>query len=152
MSLLKEADERALDELTSATVELIERLDMFVSLHPEDDPFHHLILKERTALEAALSSICTSLQQNGYIPASGNIEMAELGAVAAIARAAVSTETEVDVMAKSLNKDIDRLQHALRSATAETGPAHPASDEIAHLGARVHEVRETLSRFLPPES
>lgn len=152
MSILKQPDERAFDEITSATVELIERLDMLLSLHEDDDPFRRLMLEHRSALDSALDVLCLRLQEAGYVPSSGNIELAELGAVAAKARAAVSTEPEAAIMARSLCKDLENLEQVISRATDELGNTHPASQDIAGLHSRVDETRETLRRFLSAQS
>ncbi len=148
MQLLKEPDERALDEVTAASAEMIERIDMLLALHPESDPFRHLMLEQQGALNEALDALCISLRKNGHVPAAGNIELAELSAVAAKAHAAISGEKEVEVMAKSLSKDLAGLDQAVQNAEREIGAQHPATREVRHLHASVHELTQTISRFV----
>ncbi|HSN71022.1 MAG TPA: hypothetical protein VLT59_05910 [Steroidobacteraceae bacterium] len=140
--LFKTPEEAALDEVTAHATELLE---LWHSL--EDDPLIET-LRARvgdvpTQLEAHLDNLMRLRQARGQLPAMGNIERTQFGAVAAKLEALLPGVSEEELAAEKLGAAASELASAIDAGLTHVGDAS-ITRSLEEMRADIGRLRASL--------
>lgn len=148
MEVLKPVEAVALDDVTRAGQELIERLDTIVALQLHDDELRQVLERHGERLAGEIDELCERRRRAGDLPAAGNMERAELAAIAMKARSFFSNETETPQVAAALIEEYRMLHDLIDDARAVMARDHPLHESLHGLDALLGEIGEEVRGFL----
>jgi len=140
--ILKSPDEAALDDVTAHVNELLEVCRSLEGTSVAETLLARL-QAPRLTLESALEALISRRQARGDLPAVGNVELAQFGALAWKLEALLSEATAEELLAERLaQRCSDLLDDIAQSRAASRHEG--LSDELDRLAAAVLAFRERL--------
>lgn len=146
MSILKQPDEMALHVLTANAHELLEKLRTGQSLSIGDARVEEKIMQEHEQLEEALQRLDNAMRECGFLPAAGNVELAEINALAMKAKAMVAEGTNQVTPAEVLANDIQALGQQVDACIRELDDKHALQGSLRDFGKRIERIEKSLRR------
>jgi hypothetical protein len=144
MSLLKQPDEMAFHDTTSMSREFLESLDTGLSIELGDNKLRDIVQQVSERVQDALDGLQYALRRTGFLPAGGNVELAEVKTVALKAKVAVSNEPDGLVVATKLADEARELQQTVNEAIASLPPDHVMMAEMRAYAETLQSVAANL--------
>lgn len=135
------------DDVTRATGELVNRLEVLEAIGFDDAALQHQIEAAREMLERALEPLLESRRRSGDLPADGSVERPHLEALVLRTKAAFSADSQAHTVAENLLEDLTSLRQHLTTAQLAAGQDSSHEKLLAELERTARELSQRFAAF-----